>query len=330
MRERGNRRSGLGVASALSRRAVLKGALGGLVGLSLAPFAGAAATRSKPGASTEKPATIRLNDKLSVITGVGGNVVALTTDDGLLLVDSGAPEHSRALMTQLRALPGGGRVRTLFNTHWHLDNTGSNEVFGKAGAKIVAHEKTKLWLATDHWVPAEERYEKARPKQAVPTETFYTTGKTSAGAEQIEYGYLLEAHTCGDLYVHFRDSNVLVVGDAVSAERDPVLDWFGGGWIGGRIDAQELLLKICNDQTRIVAGTGPVIARAQLQAEHDMLVRIYERMVEQVRKGFTTKDMVEAGTLDGLGRTWADPRKFMYDAHKGIWAHHNTLSHDVV
>jgi glyoxylase-like metal-dependent hydrolase (beta-lactamase superfamily II) len=239
---------------------VLKGALGGLVGLSLAPIAGAAATRSKPGASTEKPATIRLNDKLSVITGVGGNVVALTTDDGLLLVDSGAPEHSRALMTQLRALPGGGRVRTLFNTHWHLDNTGSNEVYGKAGAKIVAHEKTKLWLATDHWVPAEERYEKARPKQAVPTETFYTTGKTSAGAEQIEYGYLLEAHTCGDLYVHFRDSNVLVVGDAVSAERDPVLDWFGGGWIGGRIDAQELLLKICNDQTRIVAGTGPVIA----------------------------------------------------------------------
>ncbi len=61
---RGNRRSGLGVASALSRRAVLKGALGGLVGLSLAPFAGAAATRSRPGASTEKPATIRLNDKL--------------------------------------------------------------------------------------------------------------------------------------------------------------------------------------------------------------------------------------------------------------------------
>jgi cyclase len=313
----------------INRRLVLKSALGGMAGLALAPYA-LAASDNKKAAGKEKPAVTALTDKLSLISGVGGNVVALSTDEGMLLVDTGAPEYSRALVSQLRELPGGRKVHTVFNTHWHSAQTGSNEVFGKAGAKIVAHEKTKLWLATDHWVPAEERYEKARPKQAIPTETFYTTGKTTAGTEQIEYGYLLEAHTDGDIYVYFRNSNVLVIGDVVSPVGDPEFDWFGGGWVGGRLDSQDLLLKLCNDQTRIVAGTGPVLTRAQLQADREMMQTIYDRMVDMMRKGMTWKDILAAGALEGLGRTWADPEKFMYAVHKGFWAHHNTLSHDVV
>jgi glyoxylase-like metal-dependent hydrolase (beta-lactamase superfamily II) len=307
----------------IDRRSVLRSALGGLVGLSLARFAGAVAAVSKPG-------TTRLNDNLALVTGVGGNVLALSTNDGLLLVDSGAPEYTNALVAELRGLPGGERVRTVFNTHWHLEHTGANETFGRAGAKIIAHEKTRLWLATDHYVPTEGRYEKARPKEAHPTETFYTSGKTNAGGEQIEYGYLLEAHTDGDIYVFFRDSNVLAVGDAVSPESDPALDWFAGGWLGGRIDSLALLLKLSNEETRIVPGSGPIATRTQVQAEHDMMTLIFDRVVELIRKGYTTQDMLAAGVMDGSSRSWNDPQKFLYDAHKGIWAHHNTLSHDIV
>ncbi|MEJ1966893.1 MAG: MBL fold metallo-hydrolase [Gammaproteobacteria bacterium] len=313
----------------MNRRSVLKGAMSGLAGLALAPFATnvLAASNRTP---AEKPATARLTDKLALISGVGGNVVALTSDDGVLLVDTGAPESGRALMSQLRTLPGKGKVHTVFNTHYHIDHTGSNELFGKSGSRIVAHEKTRQWLAVDHWVPGEERYEKARAKQAVPTETFYTTGKTNAAGEQIEYGYLMEAHTSGDAYVLFKDSNVLVVGDAVANGADPVLDWFAGGWVGGRVDSQDTLLNLCNDQTRIVPGSGPLMTKAQLQAEREMMQKIYDRMTELVRKAFTDKDMLEAGVLEGLGHTWTDAKGFMYAANKGFWAHHNTLSHDVV
>ena len=313
----------------MNRRSILQGAMGGLAGLALAPFATNALAASKH-TPAEKPATAKLNDKLSVISGVGGNIVALAADDGVLLVDTGAPESGRTLMAQLRKLPGRGKVHTVFNTHYHIDHTGSNEVFGKGGARIVAHEKTKQWLAIDHWVPGEERYEKARAKQAVPTETFYTTGKTTESGEQIEYGYLMEAHTSGDAYVFFKDSNVLVVGDAVASGADPVLDWFAGGWVGGRVDSHDLLLKLCNDQTRIVPGSGALMTKAQLQAERDMTQKIYDRMTELVRKGFTDKDMLDAGVLEGLGHTWTDAKSFMYAASKGLWAHHNTLSHDVV
>ena len=51
----------------------------------------------------------------------------------------------------------------------------------RRGAKIIAHERTRQWMSTDYWVPAEDRYEKARPKAARPTETFQTTGSLKAG-----------------------------------------------------------------------------------------------------------------------------------------------------
>ncbi len=62
----------------------------------------------------------------------------------------------------------------------------------------------------------------------MPKVTFRAKGELKAGAERIEYGYLLEAHTRGDAYVFFRDSNVLAAGDVVSPQRDPVLDWYCG------------------------------------------------------------------------------------------------------
>jgi hypothetical protein len=40
--------------------------------------------------------------------------------------------------------------------------------------------------------------------------------------------------------------------------------------------------------------------------------------------------MLDAGVLKGLARTLTDPHKFLYDLQKGLWAHHNKLSPNVV
>jgi cyclase len=306
-----------------SRRVILKGALGGLTGLTLPPFA-VSSFAADPLRIT------RVTDELVMLTRAGGNILACSTSDSRVLVDSGAAEFTDAVLATLGELAGAARVGTLFNTHWHLDQVGSNGAFGRAGATIIAHEKTRLHLATDYYLPAEDRYQRAVPAEAQPTETFYTDGERLVGNERIEYGYLLEAHTDGDIYVFFRDSNVLAVGDVVSPERDPVLDWFGGGWLGGRVDALEMLLDLADDETKVVPSYGPVVGRTDVQAEHDMMLMLFERMVELVRKGDSAEDILAAGVLDDLGRTWNDPLKFVYDAHKGLWAHHNTLSPDVV
>jgi glyoxylase-like metal-dependent hydrolase (beta-lactamase superfamily II) len=310
-------------ARAIHRRAFLEGALGIGLGLALAPLA-------RRALAADTVMVTHLTEKIAVLSGAGGNVLTLSTTDGLVVVDSGAAASGAELLAALGALPNGPHVHTLFNTHWHLEQIGSNEALGKAGAHIVAHEKTRVRLAYGYYLPAEDRYQKPAPAAAQPSESFYTAGTTTIGGERIEYGYLLEAHTDGDIYVLFRDSNVLAVGDAVSPLRDPELDWFGGGWLGGRVDSLAKLLTIGDARTKIVPSYGPVIGRADVKAEHDMLLKIFEKMVELVRKGDSAADIVAAGVLADTGRSWTDPMKFVHDAHKGLWAHHNTLSPDIV
>jgi cyclase len=319
----------------VDRRALLQGTVTGLMGLALGPLTCAAestASTSAPStASTSRaPSTRRLTEKIAVVSGVEGNVVTLTADDSLLLVDSGSPGDGAALMRELRQLPGNGRVRTLINTHYHADQTGSNAVFGKAGAAIIAHAKTKDWIATDHYNPHEDRYVKAMPKEAWPTQVFYSTGAITAGGEHIEYGHLLAAHTQGDCYVYFRDSNVLAVGHVASPAADPQFDWFAGGWLGGRLDALALLYKLADGETRIVPAFGPVISRSELKAERDLLQIVYTRMVDLLRKGYSAQDMLDQGVLNGLARTFRDPKKFVYDAFKGLWGFQDALAPNIV
>src|SRR4051794_1194823 len=101
---------------------------------------------------------IALSDRVWLITSGGTNVLAVATPDGIILVDSGAPDRSDAVITGLKSLPGGANVRTAFNTHYHAENTGGNEVLRQGGATIVAHENTRIWTATPVWNPAEDRY----------------------------------------------------------------------------------------------------------------------------------------------------------------------------
>lgn len=305
----------------MNRRSILKGALGGVVGLTLPPFARDAFAQASP-------AVVPVSDGFVMLTGAGGNILVRTASTGQVLVDSGAATD--AVLKRLRELPGAGRVTTLFNTHWHREQVGGNLAFGKSEATIIAHEKTRARLATDYYLGTEDRYEKALPAAAHPTVTFFTGNKTLAGNERIEYGHLLEAHTDGDIYVFFRDANVLAAGDAISPLKDPVLDWFGGGWLGGRVEAQQKLLKLCDEKTRIVASYGPVVGRGELQAEFDMTRVLYDRMLELVRKGMSPKEMLDEGLMKDLSRTFRDPFRFAYDAHKGYWAHHNALAKDLL
>ena len=307
----------------MNRRAILKGALGGVLGLTLPPFARSAF-------SQESLAVVPVSEGFVMLTGAGGNILVRTANTGQVLVDGGAAASTDAVLARLRELPGAGRVTTLFNTHWHRDQVGGNLAFGRSEATIIAHEKTRARLATDYYLGVEDRYEKAVPAAAHPTVTFFTGDQTLAGDKRVEYGHLLEAHTDGDIYVFFRDANVLAAGDAISPLKDPVLDWFGGGWLGGRVEAQQKLLKLCDEKTRIVPSYGPVVGRAELQAEFDVSRVLFDRMLEQVRKGMSAQEMLDAGLMKDLSRTFRDPFRFAYDAHKGYWAHHNALAKDLL
>jgi len=294
-----------------------------LLGAGLSLMAGAALPRLSLGAT-------QLADSLVVLDDIGANVVALRTSDGLVLVDSGAPSATDTLLKHVDSMAE-GKLAALFNTHWHEEQVGGNVALGERGIEIIAHAKTRTHLSVEYYVPPEARYHKPLPAKGIPQTVFYMDAESrTIGGNHIEYGYLRQAHTDGDIYVFFRDQNVLAVGDVASPERDPALDWYGGGWLGGRVDAMTQLLALANDDTRIVPAFGKVMSRAELQAERDMMAFLYEKTVDLIREGKSAEEMLAEGFMDTLPRRFADPGRFLYDNYKGLWAHHNKLAPNIV
>jgi glyoxylase-like metal-dependent hydrolase (beta-lactamase superfamily II) len=268
----------------------------------------------------EGSSVTKLTDKITLITGAGNNVVALSGDGGHLLVDCGDAAHAPDVLKLA------GNVKTVVNTHWHLESTGANDAMAKAGAELVSSVSTELWMTQEIIHDWEKKTYPPRAKQARPTETFYTTGKATFGGEPIEYGIMPMAHTDGDIYVHFTQSNVLVAGDAVQPGRLPLLDWRCDGWIGGMQDAHRTLLRIANDTTKIVPGSGPVMTKADLQANLDTVTKLRDHLVKLLKSGKGPEQMIaEKAMKDFEGQLSGDPDVFLYTAYRGLWAHAREL-----
>jgi len=280
----------------------------------------AALTLSRGAFADASPAATKLTDKATLITGAGNNIVALAGDGGSLLVDCGDAAHAQDVLK----LAGG--VKTVINTHWHLESTGANEAMAKAGAKLVSHVNTKLWMTQEIVHDWEKKVFPPRAKEALPAETFYTTSKTMFGGEPVEYGIMPMAHTDGDIYVYFTQSNVLMAGDAVQPGRLPMVDWRCDGWIGGMQDAHRTLLRIANDTTKIVPAIGPVMTKAELQTNLDTVTKIRDLLVKLLKQGQGPSDMISGKAMkDFEGQLTGDPDQFLYTAYRGLWAHAREL-----
>src|SRR5690242_163833 len=252
-----------------------------------------------------------LADNIVLITGAGANVVAIKGPDGLTLVDGGLEKHSKELVKTALKATGTQRVATLFNTHWHPEQTGSNERLGKAGTKIIAHENTKLWLTYAQTEPGHDKPYGPLSAHGLPNETTYSNGSLTFPNEKVEYGYLLQAHTDGDLYVYFRDSNVLVAGGVVSNEGWPIIDYETGGWIGGLVEGLRVLSTVGNDQTTIVPANGAVLTKADLKAQHDMYATINQRLNQALRKGLGPDEAIALHPTKEFDAKWGDPTQFL-------------------
>jgi cyclase len=297
-----------------NRRRFLQLMLSGAAAASWAPLTSAQA-RHAPLTTTP------LNDHLHLISGGGGNVLLVSSGDGLVLVNGGAAERSAELLKLVAAQSKGKRLATLVNTDWCADHTGSNEALGAIGAQIIAHDNTRQYLANDQFVEWQRRTYKAKRAPALPTKTFHTNGALTAGSERLEYGHLGQAHTDGDIYVHLPVSNVLVAGDVLTVGRYPMADYTTGGWLGGLQAATKTLLDLSNAETRVIPGSGPVQTRADLQAQLDMLNTLRERLVKMMRQGMSASDMLAAGATKEFDARLGDAKQFLSVTYRGLWLH---------
>ena len=294
------------------RRTFIKSAAVGIVGLSL-PGGLFAQTATDSG-------TLKLSDDLFILRQPGeANVLAQIDAKGVLLVDGGSAKGSDALLKAVAGLPGAGPVHTLFNTHWHPEQTGSNERLGKAGVTIIAHENTRLWLGQNVTWPWNGQHFAKLPKVAQPNKTFYTTGKLDS---DVRYGYISDAaHTDGDLYVYFPKQNVLAVGGAVSGQGWPVVDWWTGGWIGGIVGGLQRLQTVANADTRIVPADGPVLSLADLKTQVEMYGKIYDTLSQMMNKGRGPTEAVAAQPAKEFEAKMGNSDEFIRRSFESLWGY---------
>ena len=296
------------------RRSFIKTALAGATTASLG--------RLYPALGADSPAAAaqKLSETLWLLVSGGANVVACRDPAGVALVDGGPAAGSRALLKQVAAATGSAKIHTLFNTHWHPDQTGSNEHL--TGAKIIAHENTRLWLQYANPVPPQNTLYGPLPPKARPNDTFFYDSKnTQFGDEPVQYGYLMQAHTDGDIYVYFKKSNVLVTGGPVSTAGWPVIDIRSNGWIVGLIDGIRTLVGVANEHTRIVPANGPMLTRAELIAQQQMYAGISGQMQKMLRQGLGVQEVVAKNPAAEYEAKMGDAKAFIDMAFRSLWGH---------
>lgn len=270
--------------------------------------------------------TVAVADNVFAIRGGGSNCIVVYGPDEILLIDGGLKARTAGIITEIRRIGGNLPIHTLFNTHWHVEGTGLNEALGSQGTQIIANENTRLWMTVDVDVKWEHRVYDPLPEVAWPNDTFYDGSRTiTAAGHRVEYGLMPQAHTDGDIYVFLPGPNVLAAGGVVSVGSYPIIDWCSGGWCRGITDATKQILDIANDDTKIVPAQGPVLMRADVQAQYDMLHTVTERLVKFMQSGYSADDMIAAHPTAEFDAVWGNPELFIRNSYPGLWGHAREL-----
>jgi cyclase len=263
-----------------------------------------------------------LSGRLWLVQGGAANMVVASSGKELLLVDGGAAADAKALEKLLAGHFPGQKLNAVFNTHWHWANSGYNATARKAGADVIAHENTKLWLGTEVNSRWEGRVYPAQPATALPNRTFfYGPQVLEFGGTKVEYVHLGQAHTDGDIYVRFPEENLIVAGDVLSPGRYPIVDSASNGWLGGIRSALKTVMARCDASTKVVPGLGGVVNVDALKQQEDMCFTVISRIGDSYYKGQTWDELVASNPTKEFDAQFGDPRLFLRQSYDTAWYH---------
>jgi cyclase len=273
------------------KRGIILGVLLAGGGLSLA----AAGFQAPAGRGPQGPNVAeieKVNDRLYMITGGGGNTAAFITDNGVVLVDTKLAGWGQAIMDKVKSVTN-KPITTIINTHTHGDHNGSNEFFG-ASVEFVAQENTKTNM---------EKLDAFKGDKSVfiPKKTFKDRLTLGKGNDQIDLYYFGRAHTNGDAWVVFRALRVMHAGDAFAGKTTPIIDPNNGG---SAVEYGKTLAKAASgikNVDTIITGHSPRMTPADLK----QYAAFNDSFVTWVR------DEIKAGkTVDAAAAEYKVPEQY--------------------
>jgi cyclase len=236
--------------------------------------------------------TTKLAANFYTLEGLGGTVGVLTGPDGVLMVDDEFAPLSAKLAAAIKQVSD-QPVRFLVNTHVHGDHTGGNENFGKMGAIIFAREELRDRLA--HPLPAANGTPGVpAPAAALPIVTYEGTVKLHINGDTVELIPIPRAHTDGDTMIYFPELDIIMTGDFYRSIQYPNIDRINGGSINGMIDGLGVVIGLAGPNTKIVPGHGPVVSRAEVMANRDMILAVRDRVAQLIAQGKTQDEVLAA------------------------------------
>jgi cyclase len=225
-----------------------------------------------------------LGGGIHMLTGAGGNLGVCVGDDGVFLIDDQYAPLSDKIKAAIAEISD-GPIRFVFNTHWHGDHTGGNENFGASGSLLVSHANVRQRLSTEQFTEFWDRTTPASPEGALPVVTFTDSISFYYNDEEIVVFHVPAAHTDGDGVIHFTKANVIHSGDIIFFGLYPYIDVSAGGSIDGVIAGVKTLISLCDDDTRIIPGHGPLVQKKELGIYLSILEDVRAAVFQEMESG---------------------------------------------
>lgn len=245
--------------------------------------------------------------------GTGSNDPVIVNDHDVLLVDDAAtPAEGRDLLQDLKLITD-KPVRYVVNTHFHIDHTAGNQVFGPEVA-IIAHESVRTAILTSNVLEHNPYLRDVRrtaalieslPKQIAeeqdagrkaalekqladaqalqeqrkeikltpPNVTFTSKMVLHEGSREIQLLFLGRGHSAGDIVVYLPKERIVCAGDLVVSNVAYMGDAFFDEWIATLGELKKL------DFTLILPGHGrPMEGEGQITAFQSYLAELMNQV----------------------------------------------------
>jgi glyoxylase-like metal-dependent hydrolase (beta-lactamase superfamily II) len=215
--------------------------------------------------------TQNVKDNLYVISGDGGNVAVLVTNEGVALVDDMYERNYADIMAQVKSITE-QPVKYVFNTHQHDDHAGSNAQM-MVSAEVISHRNVRVNMV--------------RLKQpGQPRVVFSTEMSVFLGGQEIRAQYFGRGHTNGDAVIYFPALKIIHTGDLFLTNSTPALPFMDFAQGGSAIEWTDTIERMMTlDFDTVIPGHGPVSNRDGVVKWRADLASMRGQIRDMVREG---------------------------------------------
>ena len=232
------------------------------------------------------------------LEGRGGNIGLSIGEDGVVMIDDQFAPLTDKIVAAIRSLSD-GEIRFLINTHVHGDHTGGNENLGNMGVLILARDEVRV------------RLEQQAPEAALPVLTYSDAITIHLNGEEVYAFPVPPAHTDGDTFIHFKDSDVVHTGDVFRTTAFPVIDTNNGGTLKGTLEALGRLVGVAGPNTKILPGHGVVSSREDVMGFRDMVLDVSGQVEELLARSMSYEQVAAADPTADYNAQYGDPDRFL-------------------